>query len=75
MWPNKFSTKSEGREEKKKSIPSTESHSEPYFQSAVVLNTMTERRREWRAVHAGLASPTGEQMKEKTKKKSEDSRG
>lgn len=29
---------------------------------------MTERRREWRAVHVGPASPMGEQMKEKTKK-------
>lgn len=29
---------------------------------------MTERRREWRAVHMGLATPMGEQMKEKTKK-------
>jgi len=54
-------------EKKTKIIPSTESHSGPYFQSAPVFNAVTERLREWLA-HTELPGPIREQIKEKTKK-------
>lgn len=71
MWPNKFSTKSEGRERREKKIyihPKYRvTHSEPYFQSVVGLNTMTERSREWRAGACGAGWSNGRTNEGKNK--------
>ena len=69
MWPNKFSTKSEGREEKNPS--QVQSHIVSFIfnqQLCLTLQFDGKGGGSGGLVHVGLAGPIEEQMKEKTKK-------